>query len=114
MKKILFVLIGMFLFSGMIVAQDYDSYSHPMKNRKVLVKKEGKENKTTTHDYLKEKIEYLKNLDEYRRINDVPEDFPKFEDTGHPKADLDRYYRAKQEWIKNNPEKFEKIKHLNL
>ncbi len=113
MKKSLIILIGFFLLSGVIVAQDYDTYDNSMKNRKVLVKKE-KKSETVTHDYLKEKIEYLKNLDEYRRINGVPEDFPRFKDTGNPKADLDRYYQAKQEWIKNNPERFEKIKHLNL
>jgi nitrate/TMAO reductase-like tetraheme cytochrome c subunit len=60
------------------------------------------------------KIEYLKNLEQYRKENNVPEDFPRFIDTGNPKNDLDNYYKAKQEWIKNNPEKFEKIKHLNL
>jgi glycosyltransferase involved in cell wall biosynthesis len=40
-----------------------------------------------------EKIEYLKNLETYRKENNVPEDFPSFKDTGNSKADLDRYYR---------------------
>lgn len=52
--------------------------------------------------------------DEYRNSNGVPEDFPKFVNTGNSKLDADTYYYAKQLWIKNNPERFEKIKHLAL
>jgi len=44
----------------------------------------------------------------------IPDDFPKYIDTGNPKIDKDNYYEAKQEWIKNNPERFEKIRTLNL
>lgn len=44
----------------------------------------------------------------------IPESFPKYIDTGDPKQDEANYYEAKQKWIRENPEEFEKIKHLNL
>lgn len=52
--------------------------------------------------------------DEYRNSNGVPIDFPHYIDNGNPKLDKANYHDAKQEWIKNNPERFEKIKHLAL
>lgn len=52
--------------------------------------------------------------EEYLIQNNVPEDFPRYKDTGNPKQDCARYHEAKQEWIRNNPERYEKIKHLNL
>jgi len=52
--------------------------------------------------------------DEYRNANGVPEDFPKYINTGNSKTDTAHYYQQKQLWIKNNPERFEKIKHLAL
>lgn len=44
----------------------------------------------------------------------IPESFPKFIDTGNPKTDEANYHDAKQKWIKEHPEEFEKIKHLHL
>ncbi len=81
-----------------------------LKVKKSTLNREANYNSTNFQN----KIEYLKNLEQYRKENNVPEDFPRFIDTGNPKKDLDNYYKAKQEWIKNNPERFEKIKHLNL
>jgi hypothetical protein len=52
--------------------------------------------------------------EEYRIANGVPDDFPRFKNTGNPKQDADNYHQAKQLWIKNNPEKFEKIKAIAL
>lgn len=54
------------------------------------------------------------NTVQYRKDNKVPADFPKYIDTGNPKQDADNYYLAKQAWIKNHPESFQKIKHLSL
>lgn len=53
-------------------------------------------------------------LELYRKTNNVPDDFPRYQDTGNPKIDESNYHDAKQEWIKNNPARFEKIKHLAL
>ncbi|MBN2683192.1 MAG: hypothetical protein JXR58_11840 [Bacteroidales bacterium] len=44
----------------------------------------------------------------------IPESFPKYIDTGNPKKDENDYHDAKMKWIRENPEEFEKIKHLNL
>lgn len=52
--------------------------------------------------------------DEYRNLNGIPADFPHYIDNGNLKLDKVNYHNAKQEWIKNNPERFEKIKHLAL
>jgi len=48
------------------------------------------------------------------RQEPLPSDFPIFKETGNPKQDLANFHDAKQAWIKANPERFEKIKHLNL
>lgn len=53
-------------------------------------------------------------IEQYRIENNVPDDFPKYVDTGNPKVDNANYYEEKQKWIKKNPGRFEKIKHLNL
>ena len=55
-----------------------------------------------------------KYTNEYRTANGVPEDFPHFINTGNPKQDAENYHQAKQLWIKKNPARFEKIKHLAL
>jgi hypothetical protein len=44
----------------------------------------------------------------------LPSDFPLYKNTGDKKADGQAFHDAKQKWIKDNPERFEKIKHLNL
>ena len=54
------------------------------------------------------------NMESYRKANGVTDDFPRYRDTGNPKIDKANYHDAKQEWIKDHPVEFEKIKHLNL
>jgi len=44
----------------------------------------------------------------------LPADFPKFIDTGNAKLDDNNFHKAKQKWIKENPIRFQEIKHLNL
>ena len=44
----------------------------------------------------------------------IPESFPNYIDTGDPKKDENVYHEAKMKWIKEHPEGYEKIKHLNL
>ncbi len=50
----------------------------------------------------------------YLKANNVPDNFPRFKDTGNPKLDRTRYSDEKQAWIKKHPQEFEKIKHLTL
>lgn len=52
--------------------------------------------------------------EEYRIANGIPDDFPRYINTGNPKPDADNYYMAKQLWIKNNPSRFEKLKDVAL
>jgi|GEM_PF-2793017 len=66
------------------------------------------------NDIREESMEKYKNMEQYRQEHNVPDDFPRYKDTGNRKMDLDRYYKAKQKWIKRNPERFELIKNLNL
>ncbi len=54
------------------------------------------------------------NIESYRKANGVPDDFPRYKDTGNPILDKTNYHDAKQKWITDHPVEFEKIKHLNL
>lgn len=47
--------------------------------------------------------------DSTRRMND----FPVFVNTGNPEADRARYDAQKQEWIRNNPEKYRQMQSSN-
>lgn len=40
---------------------------------------------------------------------EIPEDYPKYKDTGNPKADEENYAQKKKEWIEKNPEKYKEI-----
>lgn len=53
----------------------------------------------------REKIEYDREQ-QNRIIDNWPSDFPKFVDTGNPTKDNADYKNKKDEWIKNNPEKY--------
>lgn len=44
----------------------------------------------------------------------IPEDFPRCLNTGNKRQDEDNYYKAQGVWIKNNPERFKKIKNTSL
>ena len=74
----------------------------------VVIKKQH--NSQQTHNQRPTKI----HSEEYRIANNIPSDFPRFIDTGNPKVDGENYFNAKQAWIKANPTRFEKIKHLSL
>ncbi len=113
MKQLVIIIFILAVGVTNLKAQSYSNYKITPTSVKVKKSKTSKENSLDSRK-VQSKIEYLKNLDDYRKKNNVPEDFPKFIDTGNPKKDLDNYYKAKQEWIRKNPERFEKIKHLNL
>lgn len=40
---------------------------------------------------------------------ELPNDFPKFVNTGNPKKDQEDYKIAKQNWIANNPERYKAL-----
>jgi hypothetical protein len=44
---------------------------------------------------------------------DQSNDLPKMINTGNPQKDMDAYEKAKEEWIKNNPEKYNAMKQSN-
>jgi len=46
-------------------------------------------------------------------LNNLPQDYPRFESTGNQVEDNKKYTEAKQEWIKNNPEKYRQISKKN-
>lgn len=39
----------------------------------------------------------------------LPPDFPVFVDTGNPETDQQNYRRAKEDWIKANPERYQQM-----
>ena len=58
-------------------------------------------------NYIDKKVDPKKNTAS-PTVN-LPEDFPKYIDTGNPSFDIQDYINRKQEWINNNPEKYAKI-----
>jgi hypothetical protein len=63
-----------------------------------------------------EKDEYFQALKERREIDVIESDldptFPVFQSTGDSEKDNARYMAAKDEWIKNNPEKYNQLQNL--
>jgi len=109
MKKILviiFLYIPIFLL-GQDVQQDNQKFYKKNQTPKIIVKKVKANEKKAV-------IQPNYPTDEYLKANNVPEDFPRYKDTGNPKLDGARYHDEKQAWIKKHPKEFEKIKHLNL
>jgi hypothetical protein len=49
-----------------------------------------------------------------RTMYSIPDDFPRIINTGNQRKDEDDYYKAQEVWIKNNPERFKKIKNTSL
>lgn len=98
------VIVFLFLYPFILLGQ------HEIKKHKEI-KIEVKE---TKFNQKKPELKPAYPTEEYLKINNVPDDFPRYIDTGNPKEDAARYHEAKQIWIRKNPDRFEKIKHLNL
>ncbi|NSW44213.1 MAG: hypothetical protein HPY79_00065 [Bacteroidales bacterium] len=109
MKKILvfFLLYIPIFIMGQNVQQDNHKFNTKNPTQKVIVKKVKVNEKKTV-------IQPNYPTEAYLKAHNVPEDFPRYKDTGNPKLDGARYHDEKQAWIKKHPKEFEKIKHLNL
>jgi len=109
MKKILVfsLLFIPVLLLGQNVQLDNQKFNKKQQPQKVIVQKTKANEKTAV-------IQPNYPTDEYLKAHNVPEDFPRYKDTGNPKLDGARYHDEKQAWIKKHPKEFEKIKHLNL
>jgi hypothetical protein len=70
----------------------------------------------TNQKQVSPRIAYYKSCssDLWRSKNNIPADFPKYQDTGNPKNDLTRYLEQKKAWIAIHPEEYNTIKHLSL
>ena len=117
MKKAVILSIIIFL-SGFVVNSYAQTKSSSNTGDEKIVTPKGntlvvKKRSNTESTKVREK-ETPGNTEKYRKENGVPEDFPKYKNTGNSKLDADRYYQAKQEWIKLHPVEFQKIKHLTL
>jgi len=111
MRKAVFTVLSAFFLSFMSYGQQVQENTV---SKKTQLETNVKQVSTDKTDVKEKSITKFKNMEQYRQENNVPNDFPRYKDTGNPKADLDRYHKAKQKWIKKNPERFEKIKTLNL
>jgi len=110
MKSFLLIFASMLILPCIVFSQHTDNKDsgNKTKSKIVVVKKPIKTQSVNLSRYT------YKYSSEYRIDNGVPDDFPKYIDTGNHKIDAANYYNAKQQWIRNNPEGFEKIKHLAL
>ncbi len=106
-KLALFLLVFPFCIMGQTNEQNPHPFKKSTSEKKVIVQKVKANQKqaVVVPNYPTEA---------YLKANNVPDDFPRYHDTGNPKLDGARYHEAKQAWIKKNPKAFEKIKHLNL
>jgi len=109
MKQALLILISMLILPCLAFSQQTDNQNvNQPKSKMVVIKKHVN---TRSQNSTRSTYKYSS---EYRIANGVPDDFPKYTDTGNHKLDCANYNNAKQQWIKNNPARFEKIKHLAL
>ena len=112
MRKVVFIAVSVFFFSFSYGQQVQENSVSKKTQLETNVKQ--KQVSTSKTDVKEKSMAKFKNMEQYRQENNVPDNFPRYKDTGNQKADLDKYYKAKQKWIKKNPERFEKIKTLNL
>ncbi len=108
MKTIFSILLLLFPFLLFSQNQEKTTTLTQSKNDKSVVVKKTKANVETVKDVPNYPSE------EYLKAHQVPDDFPRYKDTGNPKLDNARYHDEKQQWFQKNPDRFEKIKHLNL
>ena len=61
----------------------------------------------------KKKKKYIKfSSSEFRLKNNIPSDFPKYNDTGNLHSDTGNYDVALKAWIRNNKTKYSEIKEI--
>ena len=61
-----------------------------------------------------EKVKSISRLPAPTRVSgrsgyELPDDFPKYTDTGNPESDRDNYRMAKDQWIADNPGKYQEL-----
>ena len=93
------------------------SLSQQLSEKELLLKKES--NKSTVRKVDLNQIQ-IQSTDSKQMIKPftenesielgIPEDFPRCQNTGNKRLDEDNYYKAQEIWIKNNPDRFNKIK----
>lgn len=114
MKKSVFIVVSVFFLSFYSFGQQANNKNLEKKTSLETNVKTKKTPASKTIDVREKSMRKFKNMEQYRQDNNVPDDFPRYIDTGNSKIDLTNYYNAKQKWIKKNPERFELIKTLNL
>ena len=61
----------------------------------------------------KKKEKYVKySSSEFRTTNNIPANFPKYNDTGNLHKDTGNYDISLKQWIKNNEDQYNKIKEI--
>jgi len=112
MKKFIFFISSIFFLSFQTFGQQPQKLQTKSElQTKVMTKKNISLQSTNIRERAMEKY---KNMEQYRKDHNIPKDFPHYIDTGNPKADIAKYQKAKEKWIKKNPKRFELIKNLKL
>lgn len=109
MRTLLISAIFFFAYGLSIAQEKKEPIEKEIKIQSSEVKVETKEDKTknnlvNTPDNLKKKEDNVQ-PDQKK----LPQDFPKFEDTGNPEIDKENYFKRKEKWISENPEKYKAL-----
>ena len=75
--------------------------------QKRMLETYGKPQPEDTKSIKKEKSVIVENKQE------MPAGFPNYIDTGYPETDRQNYSQAKQQWINNNPDKYNELFNKN-
>jgi hypothetical protein len=112
--KIQIFLIALFLMPILTYSQQNEEKSNVLK-KETSVKTVKRADLNQLQNQNTNPSQMIKPCSEAERIsNGIPDDFPRCLNTGNKRQDEDNYYKAQEVWIKNNPERFKKIKNTSL
>lgn len=113
-KNLVFTFVLLIFFYGSSFAQSETSEPQKLESSAQRESKsviQSNERKVNTSQSLKVNLpdSYNSSNTESNRTHVLPDDFPKFIDSGNPEADAADYKQRKLEWIENNPERYNEL-----
>jgi len=114
MKQLLLLMIAMFL-SIALFSQENKKIKSKTQLKALTTSKSNVKTNNDKDAALKQKREkYLNQLSniEFRKQNNIPENFPVYKDNGDLYNDTKQFDIAVKEWMQNNKEEYKKIKEI--